>query len=407
MTKIKLGIIRERKVPSDKRVPFTPDQTAEIEKLFPNVTVVCQKSRVRCFKDEEYEKKGIEIVDDIYDCDILMGVKEVPISNLLGGKTYLFFSHTIKKQAHNQKLLAKILKKHAHLIDYEVLTDTKGKRLVAFGRYAGIVGAYNALWAYGKRYHTFKLRRAHQCFDLKDLKSEFSKIQLPAIKIVLTGGGRVGKGAMEILDGVGIKKVNPQEFLSQQFNQAVYTQLNSADYHIRISDSQFDRREFHKHPELYKSDFIKYARVADILIAGAFWSPEAPRLFTKKEMAAASFKIKIISDITCDIDGSVPSTMKSTTIDDPMFDYNPTTESIESPLSNPDHISVLAIDNLPCELPRSSSEEFGRDLIDKVLPSLLRKDEEAIIERATIAKNGKLSKRFAYLKEYAEVPLTV
>lgn len=405
MATIKLCIIREGKLPIDKRVPFTPDQAAEIEKRFPKVKVVCQKSRIRCFKDEEYEQKGIEIVTDIYDSDILMGIKEVPLSYLLGGKTYLFFSHTIKKQAHNQKLLHKVLKKRIHLVDYEVLTDQKRNRLVAFGRYAGIVGAYNAIWAYGKRNKIFKLRRAHECFDLPDLKNEFQKIILPPIKIALTGSGRVGKGAMEILNGIGIKKVKPEDFISQNFNQAVYTQLSSSAYHKRKSDGLFDRKEFHQHPENYKSDFLKYAHVTDVLIAGAFWNPKAPRLFTKEEMAKPSFKIKLISDITCDIDGSIPSTKKSTTIDDPLFDYNPITYSIERPLSSSDYITVVAIDNLPCELPRSASEEFGRDLIDKILPSLLGEDKEGIIERGSIAMNGQLMERFSYLKDYAEEPI--
>lgn len=401
MDKIKLCIIREGKIPIDRRVPFTPLQAKEITKKFPHVNVVCQRSRVRCFKDEEYAENGIEIVTEIFDCDILMGIKEVPLSNLIGGKTYLFFSHTIKKQPHNRKLLQTILKKNITLVDYETLQDKKGNRLVAFGRYAGIVGAYNGLWTYGKRYNLYTIRRAHQCFDLKDLQTEYEKIKLPPIKIALTGGGRVGKGSEEVLDGVGIKKVSPDEFINKEFLFPVYVQLNSSDYHVRIEGGPFDREEFHQHPERYASNFKQYAMVADILVAGAYWHPKAPRLYSREDMMDSEFKIRVIADISCDINGSMPSTVKSCTIDDPVYDYDVENNNAVPPFSNKNFITVMAIDNLPCELPRSASEDFGRDLIDKVLPSLLIKDKEQIIERATIAHNGSLTKGFAYLEDYS------
>lgn len=402
MRKIKLGIIREGKIPADKRVPFTPAQTAEIKNKFKNVTVICQQSRIRCFKDEEYAQLGIPIVTDVHDCDILMGIKEVPVSNLIEGMTYLFFSHTIKKQPHNKKLLQTILKKKVKMVDYEALKDKNGDRLVAFGRYAGIVGAYNGLWTYGKRYKLYEIRRAHECYDLEDLKTEFPKINLPPIKIVLTGGGRVGGGAMEVLDGIGIKKVSAGDFLTKRFSEAVYTQLNSKDYHARIEGGPFNREEFHRYPQRYKGDFLKFAHEANLVLAGAYWNPKAPVLFTKKDMTCSDFRIKVIADITCDIEGSMPSTKKATRIDDPIYDYNPETDNIEAPLSNEKFVTVMSIDNLPCELPRSASEEFGRALIDKVLPSLLDEDKENIIKNAIIAENGHLTENFSYLKDYVE-----
>ncbi len=399
--KLKIGIIRESKNPPDKRVPFTPLQTEEIEQRFPHIKVIVQKSAVRCFADNEYKNLGLEVTDDVSGCDVLMGIKEVPVDQLIANKTYLFFSHTIKKQPYNKKLLQEILKKKIRLIDYETLTDRLGNRLVAFGRFAGIVGAYNGLLAYGNRYNAFTLRRAFDCFDINDLKLEIRKVNLPPVKIILTGAGRVGKGAMETLDTAGIRKVNALDFLNKKFDEPVYVQLGSGDYHIRKDGGHFNREEFHKHPERYTSDFIKFTRVADILMAGAFWNPKAPVLFTREDMLAPGFNIKVVADITCDIGGSIPSTIKASSIAQPLYDYNPATHSVEPPLSNEKFVTIMAVDNLPCELPRSASEEFGRDLIDKILPLFLNDDPDAILQRATIAKGGELTDTFLYLSDYA------
>jgi saccharopine dehydrogenase (NAD+, L-lysine forming) len=403
-TTIKIGIIREGKVPPDKRVPFTPLQTEEIQQRFPNVKVIVQKSDIRCFKDNEYQEQDTEVKADVSDCDILMGIKEVPIDQLVEGKTYLFFSHTIKKQPYNKKLLQAVLQKKIRLIDYEALKDRQGNRLVAFGRYAGIVGAYNGLWTYGKRYNAFALRRAHECFDVNDLKLELRKVKLPPLKIILTGAGRVGRGSMETLDSAGIRKVNPSDFLHKTFDEPVYVQLSSADYHKRKEGGHFNREEFHTHPERYESFFTEYTKVADILLAGAYWNPKAPVLFTREDMNHSNFRIRIIADITCDINGSIPSTKKASTIPDPLYDYDPKDDSTRNALSGDDHITVMAIDNLPCELPRSASDEFGRDLIDRVLPLLIGKDKEDVIKRATIANNGALTTTFKYLQDYVSAP---
>jgi alanine dehydrogenase len=395
MENIKIGLIREGKVPPDKRVPLTPLQAEEIEQRFPNVKLHCQESEIRCFSDEEYRNMDITVKKDISDCDILMGVKEVPVDQLIDGKTYLFFSHTIKKQPYNKKLLQAILKKKIRLIDYEVIKDKLGNRLVAFGRYAGIVGAYNGLWTYGKRFGHYSVRRAHECFDVNDLKLELRKVKLPPVKIILTGAGRVGKGSMETLDSAGIRK-----FLTKQFEEPVYVQLGSSDYHMRKEGGHFNRDEFHVHPEKYESTFLSFTRVADILMAGAYWNPKAPVLFNRQDMQSADFKIKIIADITCDIEGSIPSTKRASTIADPLYDYDPVTDKEQRPCSNPTYVTVMAVDNLPCELPRSASEEFGQDLINKVIPLLVGQDQDDIIKRATIAEKGNLTTNFKYLEDY-------
>jgi saccharopine dehydrogenase (NAD+, L-lysine forming) len=400
MRVIKVGLIREGKNPPDKRVALTPQQAEEVEQRFPNVKVYCQQSEFRCFRDHEYRSLGIETVNDMRDCDILMGIKEVPTADLIGNKTYLFFSHTIKKQPYNRKLLQEVIRKKIRLIDYEALKDKQGNRLVAFGRYAGIVGAYNGLWTYGKRFGGQLLRRAYECFDVNELKLELRKLKLPTIKIILTGAGRVGKGAMETLDTAGIRKVNASDFLSRKYEEPVYVQLSSADYHTRKEGGHFNREEFHKYPERYVSSFTDFANVADILMAGAYWNPNAPVLFTREQMMAPGFRIKVIADITCDIEGSVPSTKRASTIPDPIYDYDPVTDSVYPPLSDDQYVTVMAIDNLPCELPRSASEEFGRDLIDKILKPLFNDDPEGIIERGTIADKGVFLENFLYLQDF-------
>jgi saccharopine dehydrogenase (NAD+, L-lysine-forming) len=397
---MKIGLIREGKIPTDKRVPFTPLQAEEIQLRFPDIKMLCQESDIRCFNDDEYRTHGIDVKKDVSECDILMGIKEVPIDLLLEGKTYFFFSHTIKKQAYNRKLLQAVLKKKIKLVDYEVLTDRQGNRLVAFGRYAGIVGAYNGLWAYGKRFSLFSLRRAHECFDVNDLKLELRKVKLPAVKIILTGAGRVGKGSMETLDSAGIRKVNPHDFLTRSFSEPVYVQLSSADYHTHKEGRIFNREEFHKYPERYTSKFHEFTKVANILMAGAYWNPKAPVLFTREDMLSPDFRIQVIADITCDIDGSIPSTKRATTIADPLYDYDPATDSVQPVLSNEKFVTVMAVDNLPCELPRSASEEFGHDLINKVLPLLNNIDHDDIIKRATIAEDGHLTANYEYLSDY-------
>lgn len=401
MKQLSIGIIREGKIPNDKRTPFTPGQAATIQKDFPSITIHAQESKFRCFSDSEYHAQGIDVVSAVDNCDVLMGIKEVPVSALIPEKTYFFFSHTLKKQPHNRKLLQEILKKRITLIDYEALTDQHGKRLVAFGRFAGIVGAYNALLFYGRRTGQYRLKRAFQCFDIAELKHELQKVRLPAIKIVLTGSGRVGNGAIEILEAAGIRKTDPHPFLERTYDYPVYTQLSSADYHQRKDGGPFNREDFHKNPTLYTSTFVRFAHRTDILIAGAYWDPAAPVLFSERDMNAPDFRIKMIADISCDINGSIPSTKKPSSISDPVYDYNPETGKLEKPFSSDKAITVMAIDNLPCELPRDASTNFGADLIRHVIPRLTGPDEDKVLERATIAKAGKLTPWFAYLADYA------
>jgi saccharopine dehydrogenase (NAD+, L-lysine forming) len=399
MEKIKLGIIREGKVPPDKRVPLTPLEASELMRRFPNLHVYVQPSPIRSYADDEYTAFGLPLSEDLSHCDILMGVKEVPVDMLIPGKRYMFFSHTIKKQPHNRKLLQAILEKKIQLIDYECLTDKEHNRIIGFGRYAGIVGAYNGILGYGKKYDLFHLKPANRCRDRAEMEEELRRAKLPNIKILLTGGGRVANGAIETLSALKIRKVTPYEFLNNSYREPVYCQLHSKDYHEAKDGSSWNLKDFYAHPEKYNSTFLKYTKVTDLLITGHFWDPRQPRLFTKEDMKSPDFHISVIADITCDINGSVPSTLRASTIAEPFYGYNPATESIDIPFSS-NTITVMAVDNLPCELPRDASDDFGKELSERVLPFLFGEDTEGMIERASITKDGKLMPSFEYLADY-------
>lgn len=397
-----IGIIREGKNPPDRRVPFCPDQLKSLSEQFgKELAFVVQSSPVRCFGDEEYREAGIEVVEDVSEADVFFGVKEVPVGNLIADKTYFFFSHTIKKQLYNKQLLRAILEKNIRLIDYEVLKDDEGNRVVAFGRWAGIVGAYNAFWTYGKKTALYDIKRASECKDLEELKNELKNVQLPPIKIVVTGSGRVGNGVKEILEILNIPEVETQDFLHLYFEEPVFTVLSTSDYNRRKADGGYDREEFYASPEKYESHFLKFAEAGEMLIAAAYWDPEAPRLFKIEDINSPDFSLSVIADITCDIGGSIPTTLRASNILDPVYDVERKAGTEIPAFGSQTSISVMAIDNLPCELPRESSRAFGEMLERWVIPALL--DGNApILERATVARDGDLTLEFMYLEDYID-----
>ncbi len=398
---MKIGILREGKTPPDKRVPLTPEQCVEVQEKFPDSKIVVQFSAVRAFKDDDYKEKGITVTENLSECDVLMGVKEVPVRELIPGKIYFFFSHTIKKQAYNRTLLQEALRKKIQLIDYEVLTDKDGFRIIGFGRFAGLVGAYSGIRAFGLRNRLFEIKPAWQCYNIDEMFEQLNDTKLPPVKIAVTGDGRVAGGVIEILEYLKIKNLSPYEYLKNEIpGQPVFSQLRPQNYVKRKDGSAFDLLHFFNHPEQYENAFLPFARTTDLLIAAAYWDPKAPVLFTSGEMKNDAFRISVISDITCDIEGSIPSTKKAATIADPFYDYNPFTEQVELPFSSEKNVTVQAVDNLPCELPRDASEDFGRNLIDRVFPALFGDDKEGVIERASITKNGKLTGRFIYLQDF-------
>jgi len=396
---MKLGVLRETKTPPDRRVALPPEQVKRLKEKYPALEVVVQPSDFRAYTNSEYENLGIPMQEDLSDCDILIGVKEVEISTLIPGKKYIFFSHTAKKQEHNKKLLKAVLEKKIQLIDYEYLADQHGQRLVAFGRWAGIVGAYNALYAYGQRNKLFNLKRAHECHDMDEFFAELMKITLPPIKILISGGGRVAHGAMETLAPMAIRKISPQKFLQQNFDYPVYTQIDPWHYTKRKDGGLWDLENFFKYPEDYETAFEPYTKATDLYIACHFWDPKAPMFFGAQDMAQPDFRMKVIADVSCDVNGPIPSTIRAASISDPIFGFNPHTGKEDEPYA-PQNITVMAVDNLPGEAPRNSSIDFGNDLIEKVFPHILGNDIQKIIEKASITKNGALGNYFVYLADW-------
>jgi saccharopine dehydrogenase (NAD+, L-lysine-forming) len=399
---MKFGIIREGKTPPDKRVPLSPQQCLQVLKQFPDAQIAIQPSPIRCFKDEEYEALGLSLQEDLSDCEVLLGVKEVPAEMLIANKTYLFFSHTYKKQEYNRDLLRTILAKKIRLIDYEMLKDPSGKRLLGFGRYAGIVGAYNGFRAYGLMSGAYQIKAAHECVDRREVEQELAKVVFPSnFRIAITGAGKVAGGAKEILSALKVTQVYPDEFIREDFNQeAVYTQLNVQNYFRRADKKSFTRLEFYKDNTGYKSNFLPFAAHADMYIACHYWADGSPLVFSREDARHPDFKVKLVADISCDIDGPVASTLRPSTITDPFYGYDAVNE-MEVAFKEPGSIAVSAVDNLPGELPRDASEDFGNELIKNVLPHFFNQDEGAILAKASETDlSGNLSSYFSYLSDY-------
>ena len=396
---MKIGILEEEKEPADKRVPLTPKQCSLLQATYPNLKIVVKSSMIRCFSDEMYINEGIDIVADLNDCDVLIGVKEVPKKSLIPNKTYFYFSHTIKEQPYNRELLLLMMELNIAMVDYEVLKSQKGKRLLGFGRYAGIVGAYNGFLTYGLKSGKYTLKAAHNCEDRVEMEAEMAEIKLSNECIIITGNGRVGNGIMEIIQKANIKEVSKSEFLNETFDEAVFVHLNTMDYNERIDGEEPVKSDFYMRPELYKSVFMSYAKKADIFIAGHYFSSGSPYLFTREDMKTSDFNLQVVADVSCDIDGPVACTVRPSTIAKPIYGYNPLTEQ-EDDFKKEGIVAVMAVDNLPCELPKDASEDFGNEMLAKIIPSLLISDDEQIIANATICKAGDLTPNFEYLRNY-------
>ena len=400
----KIGIIREGKTPPDRRTPLTPEQCREA--VAKGIDIAVQRSPARAYTDQEYIDAGVLVKEDLTDRDLLIGVKEVPVDMLMADKSYLFFSHTIKKQPHNRKMLQVILERGITLIDHELLTDVRGERVLAFGQWAGVVGTYNAFraWQTGVEGAT-GLKPAHQCHDRREMEQHLRGFPLPAdLRIVLTGTGRVGGGATEVLEHAGVTRVSPVEFLAAGNDRPIYTVLGSTDLYRRTDGARFDKAAFHKDPSGHEADFLPYARVAHMYIACHFWDPRGPKILSRKDLRDPRLSLRVIADISCDVGGPIDSTLRSTTISDPLFGYDRETAT-ECPVGRSGSITVMAVDNLPCELPRDASASFGRDLLDRVMPSLVGQDEDGMIERATIARAGSLTTHQAHLADYVKAPV--
>lgn len=398
---MKFGIIKERKNPPDRRVVFSPEEIINVKSKFPEAIIVVESSDIRIFTDESYRNLGIEVVTDVSDCDVLIGVKEVPVENLIPNKKYFFFSHTIKKQPYNRKLLQAIIEKKINLFDHETIVDEKSKRLIGFGRYAGIVGAYNAFRAFGIKYELFNLAKAETLSGREELIVRLKRQILPNIKIIITGHGKVGSGIKEILDSIKIKQVATDDFLTKNYTQPVYCQIDVLDYNKRIDGKVLDNYDFYQNPTDYISDFERFTKVSDMYISGHFHANGAPDILTREMLNSPDCKIKIVADVSCDVNGPIACTLKASTIADPLFGYLPS-QHIEVPYTHPGAIVVMSVDNLPCELPLDASQGFGDMFTNHVLPAFFNNDKDGILSRSQITESGKLTPKFQYLQDYVD-----
>ena len=406
---ITLAVLRESRI-DENRTPFSPSQISNLLNKFSNLKIIVQPSKRRCFKNEDYLKAGAQITDDLSSADIIFGVKEVDISTLIKDKTYLFFSHTskvrqnigqtIKDKAiiYKKELLREVIKKNITLIDYENVREVSGEgfRYLGFGRFAGIIGTYNTLNLYLKLYHKQPLARAFEINNYEEIKKLISKQNFNKLKILLIGSGRASKGAIEMLECANIKQVSINDYLNKKYDEAIFTNISASKHVERKDGENSSYQDYILNPHKYDSKVKKYLFNTDMFIACHYWDPKFPKLFTPNQIN--EFKnLKIIGDVTCDINGSVPTTIRSTSIAKPYYSID--MNSMKEIDLSTKGIAVMAVDNLPSELPQDASEEFGSNVMSEILPYLLGKDDGRI-NRATTASNGKFLSNFTYLNDF-------
>lgn len=397
---VKIGLIKEGKIPADNRVAIIPAQCKWLQKNYPDIQIIVEPSSTRCFSDQEYVRAGCLVSEDLSACDILLGIKEVPVAKLIPGKTYLFFSHTRKKQEYNRGLLQAILQKGITLIDYECLEHEDGQRIIGFGFFAGVVGAHNGMMSYGKRTGLFNLDRVYKERSFRELIHTYFGLRIPNVKIAVTGSGRVAHGILEIMNLMGIHEVETEDYLKRRYTYPVYTQLKGADLYRHKQTGKYNREDFHENPQNYKCIFEPYTHQTDILMNGIYWEEGMPRLFEKEAVSHEDFIIDTIADISDDAGGSVPINLGDQSIESPIYGVDKISlQKTEPYLAS--SIDIMAVGNLPNELPRDASRFFGEQLIKFILEDL-KKGGSDLIDRATIVKGGKLTERFSYLQDFAD-----
>lgn len=398
---IRIGLIQEGKVPADNRVALTPAQCKWLQRQRTDLEVWVEPSPHRCYSDREYESAGAKLTSDLSSCDVLLGIKEVPVSKLIPHKTYLFFSHTKKEQSYNQQLFRAMIDQQITLIDYECLEHEDGQRLLGFGFFAGIVGAHNGMMAYGNRTGLYALDRVYKQRSFRDLIHTYFGLKLPNVKIAVTGSGRVAHGILEIMNLLGIHEVEPEDYLSRRFSYPVYTQLKGADLYRHKTNGNYNRLHFHEHPEEYDCIYLPYCAETDILMNGIYWDRQMPRLFEASDVQSERFITQTIADITDDADGSVPINLGDQSIADPIYGVDRNTLQQTAPYL-PNSIDIMAVGNLPNELARDASRYFGEQLIKHLFEDLVG-NGSSMLDRATMLRAGTLTEPYHYLKSYAGI----
>ena len=400
---MKISLIKETKNPVDNRVALSPKQVAELNKKYPQHEIVVQASDIRAFSDEEYRGEGVRVVENVEDCDILFGIKEAKIESLIPNKHYFFFGHIAKMQEYNRPLLQAFMQKHITFCDYEYLVDDNNIRVCAFGWWAGVVGVYYTLRGYGLKHKLYELPKPDRRFTLTQLLESLKGIQLPKVKLLVTGAGRVSQGAQHVLENIGAHKMTEEEYLSDVPIDTLSYCVADVDRLVRRKDgAAFSWNDFTHNAKAYESDFMRWAKKTDMLVCAHFWGPDAPVYLSEEDLRNKEMRIRMIGDVTCDIKGSVKSTIRPATHDDPYYDYNPITEKDEPAFSSPDSISVMAVDTCPNALAMDTSEYFGSMLMKHVFEPLLKGEHSDVVDRSMILKEGQLTSRFSYLKDFAE-----
>ncbi|MDD5230521.1 MAG: bifunctional lysine ketoglutarate reductase /saccharopine dehydrogenase family protein [Candidatus Marinimicrobia bacterium] len=430
------GIRREDKNEWEARVPLTPSQVEALTGNYP-VKFIVQPSPIRAFPDEDYLQAGAQISEDLDSCDVILAVKEIPSELLLPGKIYLFFSHTVKGQEYNQPMLKRLVELRATLIDYERIVDDAGKRLVFFGRYAGIAGMIDTLWALGQRLKLegyqmplAEVKQAWRYSDLENAKESIRAVgeqirnnELPAnvtpLVVGFTGYGNVSGGAQEIFDLLPCCELRPSD-LAQFYKSADFSNnflykvvFKEGDmFQVKDRRRKFDLQEYFRQPENYESRFEEYIPYLTVLVNAIYWDNRYPKLVTRKFLKSAYQRgqpdfLKVIGDITCDIEGSIECNLATTTPGDPVYVYDPLAETIQMGFAGKGPV-ILAVDNLPSELPRDSSTMFGA-VLSEFIPRLAVTDFSQPftslnlppeLKRATILHKGKFTPDYQYMTEY-------
>lgn len=397
-----IGIIKETKTPVDNRVALSPKQVAELNQKYPRQQIIVQSSDIRAFSDEEYSAEGVPVVQNVENCDVLFGIKEAKIDSLIPNRQYFFFGHIAKMQEYNRPLLQAFIQKRITFCDYEYLVDDNNQRVCAFGWWAGVVGVYYTLRGYGLKHKLFDLPKPDIHFTLEKLIASLKSIDLPKVKLLVTGAGRVSQGAQYALDKIGAQRMSEEVFLSGGTVDKLSYCVADVDRLVKRKDGGvFSWDDFTHNVEAYESNFMRWAVQTDVLICAHFWGPDAPVYLSEDDLRRKDMRIRMIGDVTCDIKGSIKSTVRPATHDDPYYDYNPVTEQDEPAFSSPDNITEMAVDTCPNALALDTSEYFGKMLTQHVFEPLLKGDFSAVIERSMILKDGQLTSRFDYLKAFA------
>ena len=433
---IRIGIRHEDKYLAERRTPLVPAHLAKLVKEL-GIEALVQESSKRIYTAEEYVAAGARIVPDMHECDIVFGVKEIPEKWFIPGQTYMFFSHVIKGQPYNMPMLRKMMELGCNLIDYERVVDDFNRRLIFFGRFAGLAGAINTLWTTGLRLKhlgfdtpCLHIQQAHHYHSLQEAREAVSRVGfeiaeygLPAglspFTIGITGYGNVSNGVQEILSLLPVQEIHPAdlpELRNKNCSSNLLYRVTFREDHIsahRQSAKPFDLDDYYAHPENYHSIFEQYLPHLLVLINGMYWDERYPRILTREYMkahfmAGMNPKLKVVGDITCDPNGSVEATLKGTYIEDPIFVYHPESHSLTSGYEG-DGLQVMAVDILPSELPRDSSLAFSnvlRNFVKSLVAADFKADHPdaiglpAPLRKALILHKGSLTPEYAYIQNY-------